>query len=137
MEKQNGGNCVIVLKKCGCCNLEFPRTHEYFYGRSEKRKNPFQSNCKSCSIRLKNDRRIKKRCEELGCDVSDYKATWTKKFSEETRRYKRDGTLSKFHVDNLTDRYIKSLYYPIKVPEELIETRRLIIKLKRGLKNGK
>ena len=51
-EPQNQQSCqtsvmpsAFVLKKCKCCNLEFPKTETYF------RKNglSFRSKCKKCS----------------------------------------------------------------------------------------
>jgi len=102
------------LKKCSCCQLFFPKTHEYFYTKSEKYKNSFRLNCKKCSNKLTKERKIRKRCKELNCSIDDYAPAWKKQYSETRTKYKTKTTVSKYHVDNLTDVYIKQL---LKTPK--------------------
>ena len=71
----------------------------------------------------------------MNCDVSDYRENWKKQYSETRTKYKTETTKSKYHSKNLTDTYIKQLYRSVKVPKEMIETKRLLIELKRTLKN--
>lgn len=134
---------AFVLKKCTCCNLEFPKTEHYFFVKVIKQQNKsglaiyhsFRSICKSCNNKKTENNRIKKRCKEMNCDVSDYRENWKKQYSETRTKYKTETTKSKYHSKNLTDTYIKQLYRSVKVPKEMIETKRLLIELKRTLKN--
>jgi hypothetical protein len=133
------------IKKCTCCKLDFPKTKDYFFVRIIKQQNKngigiyhlFRAICKSCNNKKTEQNRIKKRCKEMNCNISDYKENWKKQYSETRTKYKIDVTISKYHSKHLTDTYIKQLYRCIDVPKEMIETKRLIIKLKRELKNGK
>ena len=132
------------IKKCTSCKLELPKTKEYFFAKVVKQQNKsglaiyhsFRAICKSCHNKKGEENRIKKRCKEMNCDISNYRENWKKKYSETRTKYKIDITMSKYHSKNLTDTYIKQLYRHIDVPKEIIETKRLIIKLKRELKNG-
>lgn len=134
---------AFVLKKCTCCNLEFPKTEDYFFAKVIKQQNKsglaiyhsFRAICKSCNNKKGEANRIKKRCKEMNCDVSDYRENWKKQYSETRTKYKTETTKSKYHSKNLTDTYIKQLYRSVKVPKEMIETKRLLIELKRTLKN--
>jgi len=134
---------AFVLKKCTCCKLEFPKTEDYFFAKVIKQQNKsglaiyhsFRAICKSCNNKKTEANRIKKRCKEMNCNVSDYRENWKKQYSETRTKYKTETTKSKYHSKNLTDTYIKQLYRSVKVPKEMIETKRLLIELKRTLKN--
>jgi len=187
------------MKTCNTCKKEFPKTTEYFFNKVIKQKlsngktavyNCLRSDCKKCHGKKGMEIKIKKRCVQLKCNVSDYRENWKKQYSEtrthfkefknyplDTRKrmnqYKIQGKdistyenyrklgrfklsqirrkydygnvnivskkqLSRSHIDNLTDAYI-ALTLNKKVselPKEMIETKRLIIKLKRET-NGK
>lgn len=82
---------AFVLKKCTCCNLEFPKTEDYFFRKTEKQKlasgkiatyHSFRAFCKKCHGKKNEERRIKGRCKVLNCDVSDYRENWKKQYSE-------------------------------------------------------
>jgi transposase-like protein len=203
-EKQSCKTSVI-LKKCTCCNLEFPKTEDYFFKKVIKQQiksglatyYSFRAICKSCNNKKTEDNRIKKRCKEMNCNVSDYRENWKKQYSENrtkdknakskltTNQYsrflqsglndielfinnikdskqKRDKRLSemtkakmKYFTDEdkkqalrqyakndcerLTDSYVANMVLrkPVKeLSKEIIETKRLIIKLKRHLNYG-
>ena len=128
-------------KICSCCKKKFPKTKEYFFAKVIKQQNKsglaiyhsFRAICKRCNNKKTEANRIKKRCKEMDCDVSDYKENWKKQYSETRTKYKIETTKSKYHSKNLTDTYIKQLYRSIEVPREMIETKRLLIELKRTL----
>jgi hypothetical protein len=68
----------MELKKCTCCNLEFPKTEDYFLLKP-KRKNYrwkvneiYRSNCKKCWYQKTSEQRILKRCNELGIKRSEW-----------------------------------------------------------------
>jgi hypothetical protein len=186
------------FKKCTSCNLEFPKTKDYFFARVIKQQNKsglaiyhsFKSICKSCNNIKSEENRIKKRCKEMNCDISDYRENWKKQYSETRTLVKEISHLPKgvksiirkkikngyiftnyeqYKIDcrknisqvmrkydygdvdfvpkekrdktgivNLTDAYI-ALTLKAKVnevPKEVIETKRLIIQLKRELKSN-
>ena len=186
-------------KKCCACRKEFPKTTEYFFTRKIKQFNAkgelkiydsFRSDCNKCRANKADIRRVKKRCKEMGCDVSEYREKWKEQYSK-TRiknpdlrneglnyqvannisEWQKEGyvftTYEQYRLDirkkyskskrkydygdvdfipkdkanrrgiiNITDAYIAlMLGYPVsEVPKDIIETKRLIIKLKRELK---
>ena len=135
---------TLITKTCTCCKLELPKTEEYFFSKVIKQQNKsglaiyhsFRSICKNCNNKKTEANRIKKRCKEMNCDVSDYRENWKKQYSENRTKYKKNCTIMKYHSENLTDIYIKNLLKTNEIPKELIETKRLIIQLKRQIKNG-
>jgi len=81
----------MKIKTCGNCNNEYPKTKEYFYIKKIKQKlatgeiavyNSFRSDCVKCHVIKSEERRIKKRCKELNCDVQDYRENWKKQYRE-------------------------------------------------------
>lgn len=88
--KTNVMPSAFVLKKCTCCNLEFPKTEDYFYAKVIKQQNKsglaiyhsFRAICKRCHNKKNEANRIRKRCKEMNCDVSDYRENWKKQYSE-------------------------------------------------------
>jgi len=194
----------MILKMCGTCGKEFPKTKDYFFERTIKQKNKsgyaeyksFKSDCKKCHGKKGNQRRVEKRCEELNCSTSEYRANWKKQYSETrtidksakkelskgqyrvylqklsdgivsnvdeyrqevfknrhskpwSRKFDYGGKvfltlkerLNKSHSirrDNLTDTYILNAlgFKKGELPNEVIETKRLIIKLKREVRHG-
>lgn len=189
---------AFVLKKCTCCDLEFPKTEDYFFKKVIKQQNKngaaiyhsFRSICKSCNNKKSEANRIKKRCKEMNCDVSDYRENWKKQYSEtrtidiEAKKTLTNGSYNHFiknkkntlkdylfSVENkigykemgikkqkpiehhkkykkeyykkdrtkLKDAYIANNILGFKineVPKEIIETKRLIIQLKKELNYG-
>jgi hypothetical protein len=185
---------AFVLKKCTCCNLELPKTEEYFLLKP-KRKNYkwkvneiYRSNCKKCWYQKTSEQRIIKKCNELGIErfewdewkrknmlknpifqfkderLKDFKrplrARILKKIREENyvfttienyykectenrsqaRRiydYKQKVLNSEIIKNEMPDYYIANrLKKPInELPKEIIETKRLLLKIKRELKN--
>ncbi len=186
----------METKICTKCKKEFPKTLEYFFRRITKQKlangniaeyETFRSCCKKCHGNKGEECRIKKRCEEMGCEIDDYRENWKKQYSETRtkhpeikhlsesvkktlRKWIDNGynftTYKQYRIDcrkklsklrrkydygscdfvpqkeknrrgikNLTDGYI-ALIMNMSVKEltpELIETQRLVIKLKREL----
>ena len=184
-------------KVCGTCKIEFPKTEEYFFKRVIKQQNKsgfsvyysFKSNCIKCHGKKGMALKIKKRCQEMNCEVSEYRENWKKQYSKTRTKYieeishlpvgTRNTIMKKIHggykftnyekyrldwrkelskskrkydygnldfipkgtqagIKNITDAYIAlCLKKSVKeIPKEMIETKRLIIKLKR-LTNGK
>jgi hypothetical protein len=80
----------MELKKCTCCDLEFPKTNKYFFAKVWKQQtkkgisiyHSFRAICKSCNNKKTQANRIKKRCLEMNCDVSDYRENWKKQYSK-------------------------------------------------------
>ena len=79
------------MKKCCKCKKEYPKTKEYFFVRKIKQYNAkgdlkiynsFRSFCKSCHGKQGGKLKIRKRCEELNCDVSDYRKKWKEQYTE-------------------------------------------------------
>lgn len=73
----------------------------------------------------------------MNCSVAEYRDNWKKQYSDTRTKYKINTTIGKYHSKNITDTYIKNLLKSYNLPKEIIETKRLIITLKRELKNGK
>ena len=93
-------------KTCGNCKKEYPKTEEYFFVRNMKQKlasgkiavyKGFRSNCKKCHAKKGKERRLKKRCKELDCNISDYRKNWKKQYTEtrtidlEAKRHLTEG----------------------------------------------
>ena len=183
----------METKKCTCCNLEFPKTEEYFLLKP-KRKNYkwtvreiYRANCKNCWYKKTAEQRISKRCKEIGIErdkweewkretmlkkpIFQFKDERLKEFDRPLRRrilkkireenyvfttienYYKDcaknrsksqriyeytepilnskiigNTMPDYYIANRLGKSIKEL------PKEIIETKRLIIQLKRELK---
>ncbi len=49
--------------------------------------NTFRSNCKKCHSAKGEAQRVKKRCEEMNCNVEDYRENWKKQYSETRTKY--------------------------------------------------
>jgi hypothetical protein len=79
-----------IIKKCTSCNLEFPKTDEYFFAKITKQQtknglaiyHSFRAICKKCNGKKGEENRLKKRCKEMNCDVSQYRENWKKQYSE-------------------------------------------------------
>jgi hypothetical protein len=137
------------MKTCGTCKQEFPKTTEYFFKRVIKQKlsngeitfyNSFRSDCITCFGKKGMRKKVEKRCKELKCNVSDYRENWKKQYSKTRTKHniEKSTTIMKYHVDNITDLYIANRLKKklSELPKEIIETKRLIIQLKRET-NGK
>ena len=190
------------VKTCTCCNVQFPKTEEHFFKKVVKQQNKngigiyysFTAICKKCHGKKGEENRIKKRCLEMNCNVSEYKEKWKEQYSEtrtkdkvsksqltinqysrflksglkevnifkdeiEKSKIERDKRISEISKSNrkyftdedkrlalrkyaknecerLTDSYIANVVMkkPVKeLSKEIIETKRLIIQLKREL----
>jgi cytochrome c553 len=137
------------MKICGTCKKEFPKTTEYFFPRIIKQKlsngetaiyNSFRSDCIKCHGKKGHKRKVKKRCLELKCSVSEYRINWKKQYSNTRKKHNipKGMPIMTYHSKNITDAYVANkLKKKIsELPKEIIETTRLIIKLKR-ITNGK
>ena len=187
----------IETKTCTSCKKELPKNENNFFLTKRKQQNKnglatyyvFKAVCKNCHAKQGNEIRIKKRCKEMNCEISEYRNKWKEQYTEtrthfkefngyclSTRKnmfkykeqgkdvstyenYKKLGKLKlskirrKYDYGNvdfvpkntqtgikyLTDGYIAlTLKQRVKeVPKELIEFKRLTIKLKRELKTIK
>jgi hypothetical protein len=137
------------MKTCNTCKNEFPKTTQYFFNKVIKQKlsngeiavyNCLRSDCKKCHGKKGVIRKVKKRCIELKCNVSDYRENWKKQYSETRTKHNipKGMPVMTYHSINVTDIYVanKLKKKVSELPKEVIETTRLIIKLKRET-NGK
>lgn len=81
----------MKTKVCTKCLSEYPKTTDYFFAKIIKQKlsngetaiyNTVRSNCKKCHGENGGKRRVKKRCKELNCDVSNYRAKWKDQYTK-------------------------------------------------------
>ena len=153
-EPQNQQSCqtsvmpsAFVLKKCTCCNLEFPKTETYF------RKNGlfFRSKCKNC---LNKNLPKKTNEEKKEAKRKSHKLWQEKNRIERNKKQKeyRCKNLDKYKdrvvkyniktTHSLTDGYILSLLCKRSsvekktITKEIIEQKRIIIQLKRQINYG-
>ena len=193
---------MAPTKMCTSCKKVFPKTLEFFFKKKMKQTlangtvkfyDSFRSNCKACYGKKGNERKVAKRCKELGCQVEDYRESWKKQYSKTRTKYPQithlpktvqwtlrkwiDGgyvfttyeqyridhrrNLSKVRrkndygdalivtqklsnkrkIDNITDGYIVGIIKQTKdlskdeIPQSMIHTKRLLIQLKRHIKN--
>lgn len=191
-------------KKCSCCKKTLPLTKEYFFEKKIKQLNKdgqlktyhsFRSNCKKCHAAKGQERRIKKRCKELGCEVHEYRKHWKMQYSKarsidmdaqenlslgqyqnykkrlrsgetynwkhyiktkskrrkeaqakrprkyntkqeaKTAQRKQNKVNQKISISNLDDGYVARLlgFKRTELPSQIIESKRMIIKIKREL----
>lgn len=186
-----------MQKTCTNCKKTFEKNEDNFFKKVIKQLNAkgelktyysFRSVCKLCHGKIGNKRRVKKRCYELNCTVSQYKTKWKQQYSKTRtlhpeishlpkgvqsvirkkikngyvfttyKQYKTDcakniskakrkydyGDLdfvpkkTQTGIKHITDGYVAlTLGMSVKdVPKQIIETKRLIIKIKRELKNN-
>jgi hypothetical protein len=167
----------METKTCIKCEIEYPKTLEYFYMRGKY----FYSNCKKCHKELdrinyeNNNEKIKERKRKYyknnkETKIKEYLGNNNEKIKESRRKYYENNKEKikeylgnkkeeikkrkrKYYENNikhikeynqeytykLSDAYIKNCLLRAKefVPQEVIETKRLIIKLKRELKTIK
>ena len=138
-----------LLKNCSCCKNELPRTEEYFRKRSDY-KNNYRSECKKCF-----DAKQRKRHLEFYKNNTEKEKKRHKYFyyrnPELTKQKNRLSTkknkpkkiiYDKHRNLELTDSILlnrivsQTSLNRSEIPKELIETKRLLTKLKRQLKNG-
>jgi hypothetical protein len=83
------------FKCCTGCNITYPRNEEYFFKNVIKKPlkngsigswNSFQSICKKCSYIQKALRHRKKRCLEMGCELSQFEEFSKEKMAEKLRK---------------------------------------------------
>ena len=154
----------IKYKKCTCCGGEFPATEEYWY-KHKRSKYGLNSKCKRCykeyGQRLEvKERKSKRQRLRYNSDdlyrktilekrmlrresIAEYKHQWEKNNPEyHNIRYKNNSEKIKEHrrkvVDELRPYYVaSSMRRSVNdLTPEIIETKRLIIQLKRELKNN-
>jgi hypothetical protein len=182
-------------KICTKCKIEFPKTTKYFLLKSKRKNskskmiNLFRESCKKCTYKQTSERRISKKCIELGINISDWESykrnellkrpifklkdenlkgikrsirarilrksrnenfnfttiqdyynqcTINRSKSQRKYLYEEEVLNSQIISKSLPDYYIANRLKKkvSEIPKEMIETKRLIIKLKR-LTNGK
>lgn len=134
---------AFVLKKCTCCNLEFPKTEDYFFAKVIKQQNKsglaiyhsFRAICKRCNNKKTEANRIKKRCKEMNCDVSDYRENWKKQYSETRTLVKEISHLPK-GVQSVIRKKIKDGYVFTNYEQYRIDCRKNVSKVKRKYEYG-
>lgn len=149
-EPQNQQSCqtsvmpsAFVLKKCTCCNLEFPKTEDYFFAKVIKQQNKsglaiyhsFRAICKSCNNKKSEANRIKKRCKEMNCDVSDYRENWKKQYSE-TRTFVKEISHLPKGVQGVLRKKIKDGYVFSNYEQYRIDCRKNVSQIKRKYDYG-
>lgn len=133
----------IELKKCTCCNLEFPKTEEYFFAKVIKQQNKsglaiyhsFRAICKRCNNKKTEANRIKKRCKEMNCDVSDYRENWKKQYSE-TRTFVKEISHLPKGVQSVIRKKIKDGYVFTNYQQYRIDCRKNVSQVKRKYEYG-
>ena len=134
---------AFVLKKCTCCNLEFPKTEDYFFAKVIKQQNKsglaiyhsFRAICKRCNNKKTEANRIKKRCKEMNCDVSDYRENWKKQYSETRTLVKEISNLPK-GVQSVIRKKIKDGYVFSNYEQYRIDCRKNVSQVKRKYEYG-
>jgi len=134
---------AFVLKKCTCCNLEFPKTEDYFFAKVIKQQNKnglaiyhsFRAICKSCNNKKGEENRIKKRCKEMNCDVSNYRENWKKQYSE-TRTFVKEISHLPKGVQSVIRKKIKEGYVFTNYEQYRIDCRKNVSQVKRKYEYG-
>jgi hypothetical protein len=144
----------METKVCGLCNLEFPKTEEYFYKRTIKQQtkkgiviyDSFKSTCKVCFCYNSRARHKKNYAENKEKELNRCKL-YRQKNIEKVRltvrnSYRKNIDSNKLYDKKRTQELPDALIanrLGLKLNEcdkEVIKTRRLIIQLKRELKNN-
>lgn len=134
---------AFVLKKCTCCKLEFPKTEDYFFAKVIKQQNKsglaiyhsFRAICKSCNNKKTEENRIKKRCKEMNCNVSDYRENWKKQYSE-TRTFVKEISHLPKGVKSVIRKKIKDGYIFTNYEQYRIDCRKNVSQVKRKYEYG-
>ncbi len=132
------------FKKCTCCNLEFPKTKDYFFARVIKQQNKsglaiyhsFIAICKSCNNKRCEARRIKKRCKEMNCDISDYRENWKKQYSKTRTKYIKEISNLPVGTRHLIMKKIKNGYIFTNYEQYKIDCRKNISQVMRKYDYG-
>jgi hypothetical protein len=132
----------IKYKKCTCCGMEFPATTEYWY-KYKPGKYGLMAICKQCHKEkkrlyrqrpeVKEKRRLRYHSDDLFRNKCiDAIILWHKNNPEKRKDIKKKivNELKSSYVADKMRRRVKDL------TPEIIETKRLIIQLKRELKNN-
>jgi hypothetical protein len=114
------------VKTCTCCNIKFLKTEEYFFKKVIKQQNKngigiyhlFRSICKSCNNKKTELNRIKKRCLEMNCNVSEYEEKWKEQYSK--TRTKDRSAKSQLTI-NQYSRFLKSGLKEVNLFKDKIE----------------
>ena len=130
-------------KICSCCKKKFPKTKEYFFAKVTKQQNKiglaiyhsFREICKSCNNKKTEANRIKKRCKEMDCDVSDYKENWKKQYSE-TRTFVKEIAHLPKGIQSVIRKKIKDGYVFTNYEQYRIDCRKNISQVKRKYEYG-
>lgn len=138
-----------VLKKCTCCGKSKPKTEDFFRKRGDL-KHLFRSSCLICE-----SQKNKEYQSLIREHKKDVVATYKKKYYDKNKNFVKTNS-SIYYQKNilkykeqrlnscieLKDNYIKDILAKNKAIQhkdltpEIIETKRLLIKIKRELKNG-
>ena len=86
----------IQTKTCTSCKKELPKTEDNFFIKITKQQNKsglaiyrsFRSICKSCNNKKTEENRVKKRCKEMGCNISEYRKKWKEQYTETRTHFK-------------------------------------------------
>lgn len=138
------------IKVCCCCKNELPRTEEFFNKRSDIT-NGFKSECKACyyeKSRRRHRENYKNNTEKEKARnhyfyYRDLEHTHKKQRANYLRNIEKIKLKDKKRIENLTDTVIRNNISNNTgldrklIPKEMIETKRLIIQLKRELKPKK
>ena len=142
---------TIEEKKCTKCGVVFPLTTEYFY-RDSYAKIGFSAHCRSCmaiyikEYNNKNKEKIKEQRKEYYSKNREKLIEYTKEYASKNREKRKEyrsknkekiNEYARKLVYNLHDCYIAGGLLKMRVkdvPKEVLELKRIIIKLRRELK---
>ena len=139
----------MITKTCTCCKLELPKTTDYFRKRGEKNSNCFRSQCKNCFDEKQRKRHIEYYKNNTEKEKERHK-TWILNNKEQRaktvnksylKNIEKQKIYDKKRSNELTDTIIlnrlvsQTSINRNEIPKEMIETKRLLIQLKRTLKN--
>lgn len=138
-------NKTIENKICGCCKNELPKNEDYFFKRivTQELKTTneiksylsYKSICKKCHKEQSELNRIKKRCEKMNCDVSDYRENWKKQYSE-TRTFVKEISHMPKGVQSVIRKKIKDGYVFTNYEQYRIDCRKNVSQVKRKYDYG-
>lgn len=138
----------LPYKICTCCNKTFPKTFEFFRSRGGKTNHLLRSTCVTCFDIKQKKRHIefyannttKERERYKGFYYRDIEYTHKKQQQSYLKNIDKSKKYDKERREALTDSIILNSIVATtgisrhEIPKEIIETRRLIIQLKRELK---
>ena len=140
---------VTTFRTCKKCNQEFPETEEYFRLKPAKGKLYMQHSCRECEkVKAKNYARLYRNGNRE--KVKKYERDRARKIRNENPEYLRRHQRNWYknnkikaiewandHTNDLSDNYVcAKLGMSVNdCPKELIEAKRIVLKIKREIKN--